>query len=67
MKKTIAYEIELTTSRKRIGFNLLYDEHFKVTYVIGTIPNSPSGHQLTTPDEKNVCIIANITEYPTTV
>ena len=35
----ITYEIELTHAGKKIGFNLLNDEYFTITYVTDTIPN----------------------------
>ena len=35
----ITYEIELTPAGKEIGFNLLNDEYFTITYVTDTIPN----------------------------
>ena len=50
--KIITYEIELPPSGKKIGFNLLYDEYFKIPYVIDKIKNSPAGHQLTTQAKK---------------
>ena len=52
--KIITYEIELPTSGKKIGFNLLYDEYFTILYVIDIIPNSPAGHQLPTQAKKYV-------------
>ena len=55
--KILAYEIELPPSGNKIGFNLLDDEGFTVPYVIDTIPNSPTGHQLPTQANKNVDII----------
>ena len=35
----LAYEIELPPSGKKLGFNLLYDENFKILYITDTIPN----------------------------
>ena len=40
------YEIELPPLGKKVGFNLLDDEDFKIPYITDTIPNSPAGHQL---------------------
>ena len=45
-KKIITPEIELSPSGNIIGFNLLNDEYFTITYVIDNIPNSPVGNQL---------------------
>ena len=42
----ITYDIELPTSGKKIGFNLLDDEDFIITYITDTISNSPDGYQL---------------------
>ena len=42
----ITYDIELPTSGKKIGFNLLDDEDFTIPYITDTIPNPPAGHQL---------------------
>ena len=42
----ITYDIELPTSGKKIGFNLLDDEDFTIPYITDTIPNSPAVHQL---------------------
>ena len=53
----ITYEIELPLDRKKVVFNLLDDDDFKIPYVVDTTPNSPSGNQLPTQDKKNVCII----------
>ena len=46
--KNIVHEIKLPTSGKKIGFNLLDNEYFTITYVTDTIPNSSAGHQLPT-------------------
>ena len=35
----ITYDIELPTSGKKIGFNLLDDEDFTIPYITDTIPN----------------------------
>ena len=42
----ITYEIDLSPSGKKVGFNLLDDEVFTIPYIIDTIPNSPASHQL---------------------
>ena len=42
----LTYKIELHPYGKRVGFNLLDDEDFKIPYITDTIPNSPSDHQL---------------------
>ena len=54
----ITYDIELPTSGKKIGFNLLDDEYFKIPYITDTIPNSPAGHQLPSQSNKSFWIIA---------
>ena len=54
----LTYEIGLTPSGKKVGFNLLDDEYFTITYITGTILNSPSVHQLPTQAKLNVWIIA---------
>ena len=50
----ITYEIELPLSVNKVGFNLLGDEYFRIPYITDTIPNSPSGHQLTSQAKLNV-------------
>ena len=52
----IINEIELSPSGKKIGFNLLYDKYFTITYVIDTIISSPSGNQLPTQAKKHLCV-----------
>ena len=42
----ITYDIELTPSGKKIGFNLLDDEYFTIPYITDIIPKQPAGHQL---------------------
>ena len=49
----LTYEIELTPAGMKIGFNLLDDEYFTITYVIDTIQNSPAG-QLPKQAKKNL-------------
>ena len=44
----ITYEIELPTTVKKIGYNLLDDDEFTISYIFDTIPNSPAGNQLPT-------------------
>ena len=51
--KTIIYEIELPTSGKNIGPNLLDDEDFTIPHIIDTISISPYVHQLPTQANKN--------------
>ena len=65
-RKTLTYEIELPPSRKKIGIYLFDDEHFKIPYVIYTIPDSPAGNQLTAQANKNVWIVEINGEYNTT-
>ena len=55
--KILTYKIELPPSGKKIGFNVLDDEDFKIPYVTDTIPNSPVGHQLPTQAKQSVWII----------
>ena len=54
----IAYEIELPPSGKKVGFNLLDDEDFKIPYITDTIPNSPAVHQIPSHAKRNVWIMA---------
>ena len=54
----IAYEIELPPSGKKVGFNLLDDEDFTISYITDTIPNLPAGHQLPSQAKIDVWIIA---------
>ena len=54
----LTYEIELPPAGRKIGFNLLDDEDFIIPYVIYTIPNPPSGHQLPTQSKNNVWVIS---------
>ena len=56
--KILTHEIELPTAGKKIGFNLLDDEYFTISYIIDTIQNLPSGHQIPTQANKNALIIA---------
>ena len=53
----ITYEIELTTSGKKVGFNILDEEDFIIPYITDTIKNSLAGHQLPTQAKLNVWII----------
>ena len=54
----ITYEIELPSSIKKVGFNLLDDEYFTIPFVADTIPNFPTGRQLPTQAKRNLGIIA---------
>ena len=56
--KILKYEIKLTPSGKKIGFNLLNDEYFTIPYITDNIPNYPAGHQLPSQDKQNVLIVA---------
>ena len=60
----ITYDIELPTSRKKIGYNLLDDEHFKIPYITDIIPNSPAGHQLPSQAKRNMWIVSINGEEP---
>ena len=40
-----------------MGFNLMGDDDFTITYILSTIPNSPGGHKLPTKTNNNVWII----------
>ena len=62
----ITYDIELPQSGKKIGFNLLDDEDFTITYITDTIPNLPAGHQLPSQAKLNVWIVAINGEEPIT-
>ena len=52
------YEIDLPTSGRKVGFNLLDYGDFTIPNITDTIPNSPVGHQLPTQCKQNLCIIA---------
>ena len=54
----LTYKIELPLSGKKVGFNILDDEDFTISYITDTIPNSPSINQPSTQAKRNVCIIA---------
>ena len=54
--KIITYEIELPPSGKKVGFNLLDGEYFKIPYITDTIPNSPAGHQLPSQAKREMCV-----------
>ena len=62
----ITYYIELPPSGKKIGFNLLDDEYFTITYITDTIPNSPAVCQLPLYANRNVWIVAINGEEPIT-
>ena len=54
----LTYEIELSTSGKKIDLDLLDDGDFTITYVTDTIPNSPDGYKIPTYATRNLLIIA---------
>ena len=60
----ITYEIELTPSGKKVGFNLPGDEEFTIAYITDTILNSPDAHQLPSQAKRNVWIVAINGEEP---
>ena len=62
----IADEIELTYPGKNVGFNLLDDEYFTISYVIDTTPNSSGCHRLPSQDKWNLWIIDINQEDPIT-
>ena len=62
----ITYEIESSTSGKKIGFNLLDDKDFTIPYINDTIPDSPAGHGLPSQANRNMFIIAINEEEPIT-
>ena len=62
----ITYEIYLSPSGKKVGFNLLDDEGFTIPYITGNIPNLPAGHQLPSQAKRNVWIVAINLEEPIT-
>ena len=62
----ITYEIDLPTSVKKVGFNLMDDEYFTFPYITDTIPNSPSDHQLPAQAKQYVQIVATYREEPIT-
>ena len=54
----ITYDIELRSSGKEIGFNLIDDQDFTIPYITDNIPNLPAGHQLPSQAKRNVWIVA---------
>ena len=60
------YKIELPPSGKKVGFNLLDGDDFKIPYITDTIPNLPDIHQLPAQALKNVWIIDINGEEPIT-
>ena len=62
----LTYKIWLPPAGNKTGFNLLYDEDFKISFITDTIPNSPAGRQLPTQSKKNLWIIVINVEYPIT-
>ena len=55
--KFLAYEIELPSYGKKVGFSLLDNEYFTIPYITDSIPNDPSGHHFSTQVKQTVCII----------
>ena len=49
--------MELPPSGKKVGFNLLDDEDFKIPYITDKKPNSLAIHQLPSQAKRNVWII----------
>ena len=62
----ITYETELPTSGKKVGFNLLDDEDFKIPYITDTSQNPPVGHQPQTHAKGNEWITSINREEPIT-
>ena len=62
----ITYEIELLTSGKKLGFNILDDEYFTIPYKTDTIPNSPYRNRFPTQAKQSVCVIDTNREEPIT-
>ena len=62
----LTYEIELSHSVKKLGFNLMDGEYFTIPYVIDTTSDSPAGHKLPTQAKKHVWIIDINVEEPIT-
>ena len=56
--KILTYGIDLSPDENKMCLNLLDNEYFTIPYIIGTITNSPAGHQLPTQAKKNVLTIA---------
>ena len=52
----LTYEIELPPDENKIGFNLLDEEYFTISYVTDTIPNLLAGYQLPTQAKQMVWI-----------
>ena len=64
--KILTYKTGLPPSRKKVGFNLLDDEYFKIPFITDTILNSLAGHQLPAQVKQNVWIISINGEEPIT-
>ena len=60
------YGIELPPSGNKVGFNLLDDDEFTITYITDKVPSLPAIHQLPTQAKRNVWIITINREDPTT-
>ena len=43
---------------RKLFFNLMDDEDFKIHYITDTLPDSPAGHQLPSQAKRNVWIVA---------
>ena len=54
----VTYEIELPPSIKKVGFNLLDYEYFKIPYITDKIPNSRAGRQFPSQAKRNMWIIS---------
>ena len=46
------YEIELTPEENKTGFNFIYDDDFRIPYIIDTVTILQEGRQLTTQAKK---------------
>ena len=54
----IIYELELTPSENKIGFNMLDGNEFTTPYILDTVTNSPSVCKLPTQAKNNVLIVS---------
>ena len=62
----IAYDIELSPSGKKFGFNLMDDKYFTIPYITDIIQKFPAGHQLPSQANINMWIVAINGEEPIT-
>ena len=53
----LKYEIQLTPYGKKSGLDLLDDAYLTAPYIMDSISNSPTSHQLSTQTNKNVWLI----------